>query len=201
MSKPKHHEIEIHRLHPTQITVGMIEVEDKREKLESLGKHHRKEFMGDHPIPAVWGPQERLYLIDHHHLARAASEAEVDKGFFDVRADWSSLDKAEFWKRMLAEHWAHPIDEHGRPQSCELIPKHVEKLRDDVYRSLAGYVRNLEGFVKSDKPFAEFLWADFFRTRISIEPGREGFHRAVSQALKLAASSAAASLPGYKGST
>ncbi|MGH8275403.1 MAG: ParB-like protein, partial [Steroidobacteraceae bacterium] len=33
---PKLHEVEIHRLRPTQITVGLIEVHDKRAELEAL---------------------------------------------------------------------------------------------------------------------------------------------------------------------
>ena len=78
----KLHEVEIHRLRPTQITVGMIEVRDKRDHLLSLKKHEQRDFMAAHPTPAVWGPDGRLYITDHHHLGRAASEADVDTGFF-----------------------------------------------------------------------------------------------------------------------
>jgi hypothetical protein len=193
----KLHEVEIHRLHPTQITVGMIEVDDKRRRLEALGKGHQRDLMAAHPIPAVWGPDEKLYLIDHHHLARAATEAGVDTGFFEVEDDLSSLDLPRFWRHMAGARWAHPIDEHGKPQSCDDIPKHVHKLKDDVYRSLAGYVRNAGGYEKTPTAFAEFLWADFFRTRIPVGPSRHDFDHAVKTALELAATAAAASLPGY----
>jgi hypothetical protein len=197
MSKP--HEVEIHRLHPTQMTVGMIEVGDKRDKLQSLHKHEVRDFMAEHPIPAVWGPEDKLYLIDHHHLARAASEARIETGFFEVEDDLSKLDARQFWSRMSQARWAHPIDEHGRAQSVDAIPKHVEKLKDDVYRSLAGYVRNLGGYEKTPTAFAEFLWADFFRTRVKVGPNREDFTQAVDMALKLAAGPEASSLPGFKG--
>ena len=76
------HEVEIHKLRPTQITVGMIEVRDKRARLEGMKKHEQRDFMQAHPIPAVWGPDGKLYITDHHHLGRAASEAQVDTGFF-----------------------------------------------------------------------------------------------------------------------
>jgi hypothetical protein len=69
----KLHEVGIHRLRPTQITVGMIEVHDKRDKLLSLNKTERQEFLAAHPIPAVWGPDGNLYITDHHHLGRACS--------------------------------------------------------------------------------------------------------------------------------
>jgi hypothetical protein len=195
----KVHEIELHRLRPTQITVGMIEVEDKRAKLESLGSHEQREFLAAHPIPAVWGPEDRLYITDHHHLGRAASDADIDTGFFDVQEDFSKLTPPEFWQKMSAARWAHPIDEKGRACHCDDIPHHLGKLRDDVYRSLAGYVRNAGGFQKTPTAFAEFLWADFFRPRVLVGPTREGFDKAVAVALKLAASPDAATLPGYLG--
>lgn len=195
----KRHEVEIHRLHPTQMTVGMIEVGDKRAKLQSLGKHQARDFLAEHPIPAVWGLDEKLYLIDHHHLARAASEAGIESGFFEVEDDLSKLEARQFWAHMGQARWAHPIDEHGRAQSFDAIPKHVEKLKDDVYRSLAGYVRNAGGYEKTPTAFAEFLWADFFRTRVKVGPNREDFGRAVDKALKLAASAEASALPGFKG--
>jgi hypothetical protein len=195
----KLHEVEIHRLRPTQITVGMIEVHDKRAKLESLKKHEQKEFLLDHPIPAVWGPDEKLYITDHHHLGRAASEAGIDTGFFEVEEDFSKLPIAQFWPRMREARWAHPIDQHGQERSFEAIPDHLEKLIDDPYRSLAGYVRDAGAYDKTPTAFAEFQWADFFRPRVAIGPTRADFSNAVATAVKLAISPAAAQLPGYKG--
>jgi hypothetical protein len=192
------HEVEIHKLRPTQITVGMLEVHDKRARLEALKKHEQRDFMQAHPIPAVWGPDGKLYITDHHHLGRAASEANVDTGFFMVEADFSKLPIAEFWPKMSAQSWVHPVDQHGRLCGYENIPNHVEKLLDDPYRSLAGYVRDAGGYDKTPTAFAEFLWADFFRTRIAIGATRDDFNKAVKLALPLAASKDAAHLPGYK---
>ncbi len=195
----KLHEVEIHRLRPTQITVGLIEVHDKRARLESLKKHEQKDFLLNHPIPAVWGPDGRLYITDHHHLGRAAQEAGIDTAFFAVEDDFSRLPIAQFWPRMSAARWAHPIDQHGKLCPFEQIPDHLAKLIDDPYRSLAGYVRDAGGYDKSPSAFCEFQWADFFRTRVVIGATRADFDEAVAVALKLATSSAAASLPGYRG--
>ena len=195
----KLHEVEIHRLRPTQITVGLIEVHDKREKLLSLSKSEQHEFLKAHPMPAVWGPDGNLYITDHHHLGRACSEAGIDSAFFLVEDNFSKLPVAQFWPKMAAERWAHPIDQVGKPRPFADIPNHLEKLIDDPYRSLAGYVRDAGGFDKTPTAFAEFLWADFFRTRIQIGPTRSDFNASVQQALKLATSSEAAHLPGYKG--
>ena len=195
----KLHEVEIHRLRPTQITVGLIEVHDKRAKLESLKKHEQKEMLLEHPIPAVWGPDGKLYITDHHHLARAAEEAGVDTGFFGVEEDFSKLPIAQFWPRMGAAHWAHPIDQNGKTCGFEQIPDHLADLIDDPYRSLAGYVRDAGGYEKSPTAFCEFQWADFFRPRVVIGPTTPEFHQSVKTATRLATSPQAAHLPGYKG--
>jgi hypothetical protein len=195
----KLHEVEIHRLRPTQITVGMIEVHDKRDMLEGLKKSDRQAFLEAHPIPAVWGPDGKLYITDHHHLGRAACEAAVDTGFFWIEDDFSKLPIAQFWPRMSEAKWAHPIDEHGQQRSFQDIPDHLEKLIDDPYRSLAGYVRDAGGYEKTPTAFAEFVWADFFRPRVVIGPTAPDFHQSVDKATQLATSPEAAHLPGYKG--
>ena len=199
MRVDKLHEVEIHRLRPTQITVGMIEVRDKRARLAALKQHEQRDFMQGHPIPAVWGPDGKLYITDHHHLGRAACEAGVATGFFWIEDDFSQLPIAQFWPKMSAAQWAHPIDQHGEPRAFVDIPDHLEKLLDDPYRSLAGYVRDAGGYAKTPTAFAEFLWADFFRPQVVIGPTAAEFHQSVDQAMKLAASPAAAHLPGYKG--
>ena len=195
----KLHEVEIHRLRPTQITVGMIEVRDKRDRLESLKKSDQQQFLEAHALPAVWGPDGKLYITDHHHLGRACSEAGVDTGFFLVEEDFSKVPIAQFWPKMAAAKWVHPIDQTGKPRPFEEIPCHLEKLLDDPYRSLAGYVRNAGGFEKTPTAFAEFLWADFFRPRVRIGPTPQEFTKSVDSAMKLAASLEAAHLPGFKG--
>ena len=177
----------------------MIEVHDKRDRLECLKKSDRREFLEAHPIPAVWGPDDKLYVTDHHHLGRACSEAGVDSGFFLVEEDFSKVAIAQFWPRMAAARWVHPIDAAGTQRPFEDIPDHLEKLLDDPYRSLAGYVRNAGGFEKTPTAFAEFVWADFFRPRIRIGPTRAEFNKCVDSAIRLAMSPEAAQLPGYKG--
>ena len=194
----KLHEVEIHRLRPTQITVGMIEVHDKRDKLLSLKKSEQQEFLEAHAIPAVWGPDGKLYITDHHHLGRACDEAGLDSGYFLVEDDLSNLPIAQFWPKMAAAHWVHPIDQAGKPRPFEDLPDHLQKLVDDPYRSLAGYVRDAGGYEKTPTAFAEFLWADFFRPRVAIGPTRPDFHQSVGQAMKIATSPDAAHLPGYK---
>ena len=81
----------IKSLFPTQLTVGMLEVEVKRSRLRSSRPSEREAFLEAHPMPVVIGPEDRLYITDHHHLARAALEARVKTACFSVEADFSSM--------------------------------------------------------------------------------------------------------------
>lgn len=195
---PKIHESPIHDLRPTQLTVGMIEVQDKKEHLKSLAPQDQQAFMQAHPIPAVLGPDGRLYITDHHHLGRAALESRVTIGYFEVEADLSKCQLDDFWKEMDKNLWVHPLDEHGVRHYYAAIPDRLDKLIDDPYRSLAGYVRNAGGYDKTPTAFAEFVWADFFRRAIPIEDLQADFQAAVRSALPLAHSKLASGLPGYK---
>ena len=196
---PKIQESMIDKLHPTQLTVGMIEVHDKKKHLVSLKAEEQRGFMQAHPMPAVIGPQGKLYITDHHHLGRAALEAGVTAGFFLVEADLSSCGLDDFWKEMDKNLWVHPLDENGVRHYYSAIPMHLEKLVDDAYRSLAGYVRNAGGYDKTPTAFAEFVWADFFRRSIPIEDLKADFQAAVKTALPLAQSHLAKGMPGFRG--
>lgn len=184
-------------LHPTQLTVGMIVVQDKRKHLAAMRPADRQDFMKEHPMPAVVGPQGRLYITDHHHLGRAALEAGVPTGFFLVEADLSKCTLEAFWKEMNENLWVHPLDDNGVRHCYSTIPDSLGKLVDDLYRSLAGYVRDADGFDKTPTAFAEFIWADFFRRNIAIETVRSDFQTAVQAGISLAHSKWAKNIPGY----
>jgi hypothetical protein len=60
-------------------------------------------------------------------------------------------------------------------------------------------VREQDGYKQVEAPYLEFLWANFFRSRIKIEPGKEGWERAVAVAMRICHSPEARELPGYMG--
>jgi hypothetical protein len=184
-------------LHPTQLTVGFIVVQDKKKHLASLSSGDQRSFMKDHPMPAVVGPQGKLYITDHHHLGRAALDAGVATGFFQMDADLSNSTMEAFWKEMNDNQWVHPLDENGVRHFYSMIPDRLGKLVDDVYRSLAGYVRDAHGYDKTPTAFAEFIWADFFRRNIPVEAVRADFSTAVRAGISLAQSKWAKNIPGY----
>jgi hypothetical protein len=195
---PKIKESSIGKLMPTQITVGMIEVADKIKEIRALKPGEVVEFMRAHAAPAVTGLQSGIYITDHHHLARAALEAGVEIGFFEIEADLSHYDPDNFWKEMDKNLWVHPLDESGVRHYYAAIPHRLQDLVDDVYRSLASYVRNAGGFDKTPTAFAEFVWADFFRRSVPVELVRSDFASAVRLATPLAHSRLAKGIPGFR---
>ena len=149
------------------------------------------------PFTAGIGWACRNYITDHHHLGRAALEAGVTTGFFTVEADLSACAQDDFWAEMDKRLWVHPLDEHGVRHYYAAVPNHLEKLIDDPYRSLAGYVRDAGGYTKTPTAFAEFVWADFFRRAIAVEDLSADFHAAVQRGIALAKGKLAVGLPGY----
>jgi hypothetical protein len=185
-------------LRPTQITVGMLEVLEKRKRWREIKKKGGK-FLGRHMIPVILGPKRRHYVIDHHHLARALHEEGVKDVAVTVIANLSTLDPDAFWTVMDNRNWMHPFDADGRRRHYKDIPKSITRMVDDPFRSLAGELRRAGGFAKDTTPFSEFLWADFLRRRMKRKVVEHDFDRAVAKALQLAKSTEAGYLPGWCG--
>ncbi len=191
--------VPLDRLRPTQAAVGMRAVALKRRKVEKHVATPRKieRYLDHRPIPSVIGPGGDLFMIDHHHLGLALWQAEVETAFVVVIEDFSVLPVAMFWHRMEQGGWLRPFDEEGRRIAPSKLPKRIKGLRQDRYRDLSWSVREAGGFVKSPQPYSEFLWADFFRTRVSESLIAKNYDVAVAKALKLSRSSQARHLPGF----
>lgn len=193
--------ISIEDLRPTQTTVGFREVEAKRREWREADEKKRSRLLRHHVIPAVIGPKDRPYIVDHHHFARALLEEKAGCVAVYVRADLSNLPKSEFWTFLDNSAWCHAYDAEGRRCELDDIPKHLADLADDPYRSLVGALIRRGGCAKSPTPFFEFLWADFLRRRIEPKALKHDFDAAVGEALTLAKSDQARSLPGWSGAS
>lgn len=190
--------VSIKQLRPLQATVGMLEVDAKRKRLLAMDDRALKAFLKSAPIPTVLGKHDRHYVIDHHHLARALWDGGITNAFADVMADLSRLPDTKFWDTVIERRWVHPYDERGILRAICAIPDEVSALTDDPYRSLAAFVRDAGGYLKTPEPFAEFQWADFYRTRIPMWTSDLQFNAAVEQSVHLAWSPDARTLPGFK---
>lgn len=190
--------VNIGDLRPTQLTVGLKEVERKRRQWRDEGENGGK-YLGRHMIPVVLGPKNRSYVIDHHHLVRALHDEGQTEVLTTVVADLSKLGREAFWVFLDNRGWLHPFDERGRRRDYSAIPKHIGKLIDDPFRSLAGAVREAGGYAKETTPFSEFIWADYFRRRIRAGRVEKQYAKTVAAAVLLARSRDASFMPGWCG--
>lgn len=186
-------------LRPTQMTVGLREVAERRRQWRERSDARDSQFLGRHMVPVVLGPKARPYLIDHHHLCRALADEGVETVLANVVADLRRLKKAEFWVFLDNRSWCHPYDGEGRRRDFDRIPDALADLADDPYRSLAGDLRRAGGYAKDSAPFAEFVWADFLRRRVRRKLVSLDYPAALTRSLKLARSDVADHLPGWCG--
>jgi hypothetical protein len=191
--------IPILSLRPTQMTVGMREVKEKRKRWREHKSKKKAELLGRHMIPVVLGPDERYYVVDHHHLARALHDEGIKDILVTIIGDLSMVDRDAFWGVLDNKRWVFPYDAKGERRHFSEIPKTVVDLKDDPFRSLAGELRRAGGFAKDTTPFSEFLWADFLRTKMSRKGVEADFAKAVEKALALAKGKDAIYLPGWCG--
>jgi hypothetical protein len=191
--------VPIAELRPTQMTVGMREVRAKQKEWRERDPNGGAAFLGKHMVPVVLGPNKRHYVTDHHHLARALHEEGVSSVLVTVISDLSTLEKDAFWFFLDNRALMHPFDADGKRRAYSDIPKRIEDLVDDPYRSLAGELRLIGGYAKDTTPFSEFLWADFLRRRVRPKDIARDFDQVLKHALDLARSKDASYLPGWCG--
>jgi hypothetical protein len=191
-------------LKPMQIPVGMYEVEDKARMLKGMSGKKADEWLRKKAVPIVTDDKGRKRPVDHHHEARAAWEAGHDdvyqRHYFDdeLHERIKGLSKEQFYAVTRAMGLYYDKDERGVERDPAALPADTRGHTDDPYRSLAGKVRDAGGYDKSSEPFAEFKWANFFRSRVKIGPKRADFDSAVAEAMTLVHDPAAKGLPGYR---
>jgi hypothetical protein len=191
--------VAVKSLRPTQIAVGMRLVKAKRKGLRARERKPQElvTFIIENPIRAVRGPGGDLWVVDHHHLGHALQQEGFKTAPVVIIGDVSKVSRRDFWKTMEEKGWLHPFDSKGRKRPIKDIPAKIIDMEDDPYRSLAGFVREAGGFAKSQTPYAEFLWADYYRKLIPLKRLKRNFDKALEDAMDLAHKTEAAGLPGY----
>jgi hypothetical protein len=193
----------ISTLHPTQLAVGVQRVKEKAARIGSKTEKKQMKYFKEHPVPVIIGPEGGYYLVDHHHLCRAAQLLNIDTVFITViqDGDWSHLAHEAFWKRMHESNYVWLHDAAGVPLTLDeftkLLPKDVSGLTDDPYRSLAAIVREAGGFNKDWMPFAEFHWANFLRVHAPLAAAPEISDADIAAAMQYSRVPEAAHLPGF----
>lgn len=186
-------------LRPTQITVGMKEVEKKRKDFAALKPKQRQAFMCEQLFPVVKGLEGNYFILDHHHAALAMLQEGAKTVQAGLVEDLSHLSEGAFWTYLDHLSWMHIYDQKGRKRGFREIPGRLQDLQDDPYRSFAGAVREAGGFCKPPEPFQEFLWANYFREQLAFKSLTRDWDKAVRKGLELARSKDAKHIPGWCG--
>lgn len=187
-------------LRPTQITVGGYHVAQKVHVTRRVPPERRAAFLDQHRVHLVIGPEQALYVVDHHHWVRAWHDLGLTHVPGLVRTDLSDMDAPAFWRHMVAEKMVHPYDEHGKRRPLTELPAGIHDMRDDPYRSLEAFVQLAGGYRKVKTAYMDFRWADFFRHHVAGPfDTQHQFAMALAQAFRLAHSAGARGLPGYIG--
>jgi hypothetical protein len=188
-------------LKPTQFAVGMLEVDKKIEIVRAYGKKKIRWYVEKHPVPIVISPHGERYLVDHHHFLIVCYHVGIKKVNVRVVDDLSrsKMSYSQFWKWMCKTHNVYLFCPFGEgPRNALYLPRDIRGLADDPYRSVAWFVRKSGAFEHSDRNFAEFKWANFFRShRLLDRLGLRCFPQAMVKAVALAQSPAAKRLPGF----
>ncbi len=194
--------IDARRLHPTQFSLGWREVVAKREKIDAKDAAALAAYLKDKDVPVVIGPGGVPFMTDGHHTIRALLESKhADKTVYGhVFANWSALAPEEFWSRMRAGNYTYLKDATGRDAAPEQLPPTLLEMQRDPWRGMAWALMEAGAFTELKGVFfQEFRWADFLRPQVTWNEADDAdFERALAQARLLAASPAAASLPGFR---
>ena len=100
--------VAIAALCPTQITVGMAEVDKKRRRYRDL--KDKREFLSRRIVPVLLGPDRRSYMIDRHHLTRALLDEGVAQVAVKVEGNpfFCRMSAAAFWTILTIADGATP---------------------------------------------------------------------------------------------
>src|ERR1700719_4362003 len=74
----------------------------------------------------VLGPGKKIYIVDHHHLARALWSLKIPEAILGDRvADWSGVEPKAFWRMMELKGYCWPIDADGNRRPYAAIPASI----------------------------------------------------------------------------
>ncbi len=187
-------------LHPTQLSIGGIEVDLRAENFRKLSANGRQKAIEKHVLPVILGPGNLFYLIDHHHFTAAVAQVLGNRAQLigKVLHNWSQKTNADFWESMIQGEYVYLIDENGNgPLPYESLTRYVFDLKNDPLRSLAWGVSKNGGYDETDVSHADFLWAQYFRPNFPADFVTSSFEQAVRDATIAAMLPEASGLPGY----
>lgn len=159
---------DLNLLHPTQFAVGRFAVLHKKRSLELKYLYGTFEkYLNKRPVPVLIGPDEKLYLVDKHHMALALIISGVPprKKYLKVKvlSSWLGRSMSDFNSMLVKNNYVYLKENNSeKMKNVEDLPETLIELEDDPYRSLSWLVRESGGYHKVDVNFLEFMWGAYF---------------------------------------
>ena len=197
---------DVDKLLPTQMSYSARETELLRASLEKIPRDETKNLFYEQIQKAqkiAIGP-DGLYELGPIDWIRAHRSLKIRAMVCDVVVNLVSLSLTDFWGSLLMRKWVAPIDENGIGMyPIKKIPA-MDHSMNDPYRGLVYEIRRRHGIERSDDPFADFKWANYFRKHVKLKEDSEdkaasehAFQSAATEALEWAHKTEAVGLPGF----
>lgn len=197
-------EVPVAALRPTQLCVGLAEVQQRRRDFAADDADERRRYLRRKPVPLVQSADGLFWMVDRHHRLRALLD--IDPGaiawgytVLEVPAGGPGV----VLPLLARRGWLYLHDGRGRgPLEPAALPAGLGQLQDDPYRSLVWKLKQ-EGVIDAAPliPFHEFRWGAWLRRR-SLPPFQSHCLEPALPAARTYARSAAASvLAGWRGAS
>ena len=195
-------EVLIADLHPTQLCVGMAEIESRQKDFAQDDPAEQRHYLRRKPTPLVRSASGELWMLDRHHRLRALLELDPQAVAFGYVA--LQLEVSEHHAVLDQLHhrgWLYLYDGRGLgPLDPTALPVSLKDTQDDPYRSLVWKLKR-EGAIAAAPliPFHEFRWGAWLRSRQLPPFSSQKLDPALPAARALARSRAASHLAGWIG--
>ena len=187
-------------LRPTQMTVGMREVKEKRKRWrERKMKKKQAELLGRHMIPVVLGPDQHYYVVDHHHLALSLHDEGVKDILVTVIGDLTMVERDAFWNVMDNKRWAIPTMPRASAAISGSFRRSVTELKDDPSAASPVNCAAPAASPRTPRRSANSCGLISCAGRCRARAWKTDFAKAMEKALTLAKSEDAIYLPGWCG--
>jgi hypothetical protein len=181
-----------------QSAIGYVQLKAKKTGYRELEPEKRRSFAEEQAIAVVLGPSGVLHVVDHHHWARAWFDMGFPEAPIRIKEDLSALTDEQFVEAMSKRGWLHAFDGHGWKINVADLPRAIGSIPDDVFHSVAAFVRIAGVFENPGEFNAKFAWADFFRPRVATQPATvDGFALMLADAFAASRLPEAKALPAY----
>ncbi len=191
--------INLSMVYATQAAIGGIEVDIRAAKIKKMSTSELDTYQVE-KAGRIIRYNNKNYLVDGHHMLNAMHRAGHKTFLVQVVENWSGISQTEFETRLLDRGYCLVLSEGAAryPELRGIISQKAIALPDDPYRSLAWGVKKVGGFAKSEQDYAEFKWARYLETKISVSLIHQDFKQAIRESLSFVHLPQASLLPGYK---